>query len=155
MISTIKKKLALLLMFLFASILLSGCFSIKPVVVTGVKNFRPGNLLQNPEFSFDLGVKNPNSYGVTVKRMGINVLVADSSVGGIKISDNTRIAGKSAVQVPVKFQPSMSNLTNMAFGSFKNLFSAKGSNTMEVKGEIVISKFIFSKKIKFSEKIKL
>ena len=137
------------------TLLFTSCFNIKPVVVSGINNFKTANLFSEPELTFDLGVKNPNKFGVTVKRMGINITLSGSDLAGINIPLKTRIASQSSVTVPITLKPSVSSISNMAIGGFKNIFSGTGGQTLEFSGEIVISKFIFNKKIKFREKIKL
>ncbi|HMT27762.1 MAG TPA: LEA type 2 family protein [Bacteroidia bacterium] len=143
------------ILFLIGSLFFSSCTSIQPVMISGVHNFTTGNLVSNPEIKFDLGVKNPNSFGVTVKRMSVNVLLSDSVVAGINIPVKTKIGAQSTIDIPITLKPSVSSLTQMAMSGFKNLFSSKSNSNMELKGEIVIRKFIFTKKIKISEKIKL
>jgi len=140
--------------FVCIIILFSSCASIQPVKVSGVKNFKTADLLSNPKLNFDLGIKNPNKFGVTVKRMGIDVYMGDSVLTGVKIPAKTRIAAHSDVQIPVSLNPSVNSIAAMALGGFKNLFSGSGKSEIDVRGEIVMRKFIFTKKIKIDEKIK-
>lgn len=135
-------------------ILCTSCASIQPVKFTGVKNFKTADLLSDPKMNFDLGINNPNKFGVTVARMGIDIYMGDSVITGVKIPAKTRIAANQDVQIPVSLNPSVKSIANMALGGFKNLFSGSGKSEIELKGEIVMRKFIFTKKIKISEKIK-
>lgn len=151
----VKGKISVSNILIILVLFFCSCSSIQPVVISGIGSIKTQNILTNPEITFDLGVKNPNRYGVTVKRMSLNISLGDSIVAGINIPKKTKIAGHSSVDIPIVMKPSMSSFTNMAVSGFKNIFSRKGNTNLELRGEIIISKFIFTKKIKFKEKINL
>jgi LEA14-like dessication related protein len=111
--------------------------------------------LSKPEFTFDIAIENPNKFGVTVQRMGVNLSLNDSAVAGINIPSKTRIAAGSVITVPVTIQPSVQTMTNLVLGGLKNILSENKKQRIEIKGEIAIRKFIFVKKIKIREAIKL
>jgi LEA14-like dessication related protein len=139
-------------------VLLSGlysCGSIKPVSIKGIENFRPGSTLSKPEFTFDIAIENPNKFGVTVQRMGVNLSLNDSAIAGINIPGKTRIGAGAVISVPVTIQPSVQTMTSLVMGGLKNIFSENKKQRIEIKGEIAIRKFIFVKKIKIREAIKL
>ena len=136
-------------------LLFTSCSSIKPVAITGVKNFRTGNNPAKPEFTFDLGISNPNNFGVTVQRMGVNVYVGDSAIAGVNIPGKTKITRNEKIQVPVTIKPSLQTLTGILMAGVTSLFSNVKDQEMEIKGEIVIRKFIFTRKIKIREAIKM
>lgn len=144
--------------YILLLVLLTGlysCGSIKPVSIKGIENFKTGSGLSKPEFTFDIAIENPNKFGVTVQRMGVNLSLNDSAVAGINIPSKTRIAAGSVITVPVTIQPSVQTMTNLVLGGLKNILSENKKQRIEIKGEIAIRKFIFVKKIKIKEAIKL
>ncbi|MBK8413651.1 MAG: LEA type 2 family protein [Bacteroidetes bacterium] len=93
--------------YVLVLVLLTGlysCGSIKPVSIKGIENFKTGSGLTKPEFTFDIALENPNKFGVTVKRMGVNLSLNDSAIAGINIPSKTRIAAGSVITVPVTIQ---------------------------------------------------
>ncbi|MBL0343444.1 MAG: LEA type 2 family protein [Bacteroidetes bacterium] len=141
---------------LFLLITLFGsCSTFQPLVITEVKNFKTANLLTNPEILFDLQVKNPNKFGVTIKRMGLNVLLAETSIATVEIPGKRKIKGATVVSLPIAIKPSASSLTIIAVSGFMDIFSGKEDKKLDLSGEILIRKFIFARKIKIQESIKL
>lgn len=139
----------------FLLIGLFSCGSIKPVSIKGIENFRPGSTLSKPEFTFDIALENPNKFGVTLQRMGVNLSLNDSAIAGINIPSKTRIGAEAVITVPVTIQPSAQTMTNLVLGGLKNILSSNKKQKFEIKGEIAIRKFIFVKKIKIREAVKL
>ena len=87
--------------------------------------------------------------------MGVNVYVGDSAIAGVNIPGKTRITRNEKIQVPVTIKPSLQTLTGILMAGVTSLFSNVKDQEMEIKGEIVIRKFIFTRKIKIREAIKM
>jgi LEA14-like dessication related protein len=137
------------------SLSMFSCVQIKPVTINGINNFRTENALSKPEFKFDVKVKNPNQFSVTVSRMGVQLVLGDTTLAGINLQPNTRVPALSDVNIPMSLTPSVSTLTGIFMSGIKNMFSDLKKQNMELRGEIVVRKFIFTKKIKIRQAIKL
>lgn len=133
-------------------VLVSSCLMIRPVEVKRLDNFRTELNLQQPEILFDVDVSNPNGFGVTLKSVDIHLGLGDKNLAGIKTSRQMRIPRKGNASLPVVLKPSYSDLSAIAGAGLKEFLGGK-KQSMSVRGEIVISKFIFRRKLRFSEQI--
>ena len=146
--------------FIFYCILLSflslsSCIVVKPVQVTNIDNFRTEKVLTKPELLFDVSIQNPNNFGVRVSELGVNLFVGDRNVIGLNIVNSIKVQRKNSVNIPVTLHPSINDIASLLNSEFNNLISGKSNQKMEIRGEIVMKKFIFTKRIKIKESFKL
>jgi len=127
---------------------------VKPVQVTRVENFKSINTLSDPELTFDLGVQNPNKFGVTVSGMEMSLFNGDSKLVGVRLMQKSRIPGNRTVSLPVSMKPTLSSISALFKSEISNWTKGKGSQKMELRGTIVMKKFIFTRKIKLKEPVR-
>lgn len=134
------------------SVISVSCVSLKPIEVSGIGNFRTDLNVNEPAVLFDVKLKNPNGYGVTLRTMGVSLKIADKTLAELSVSGKTRIARLEKTSVPVVLKPSLNDIKNMATSGFSDLLSGK-KQSLTVEGELVVSKFFIRKKLHFKEKI--
>lgn len=134
------------------SLFFSSCMVIKPVEVKRLDNLRTELNLQQPEILFDVAVSNPNGFGVTLKRVDIHLGLGDKNLAGISTERQIRIPRKGDTSLPVVLRPSYSDLSAIA-GAGLNEFLGGKKQLISVRGEVVIRKFFFRRKLRFSEQI--
>lgn len=130
----------------------SSCVSLRPVEFSGIGNFRTDLNVNEPAVLFDVKLKNPNNYGVTLRSMGVSLKISDKTLAEIAVSGKTHITGLEKTSVPVVLKPSLNDIKNMAASGFSGLLSGK-KQSLTVEGELVVSKFFIRKKLHFKEEI--
>ncbi len=143
--------LSLLLSVMF----LSSCGIIKPVSVMSVGNFTTENVLSKPEIRFDIKIQNPNNFSVTIQKMEIGVSVAGPAFATISLMEGVRVTKRDTMMVPVSLFPSMTEIGSMFSSGIDAFLTGKENPLFEVRGEVVIRKFIFRKRYKIKESIRL
>ena len=83
----------------------SGCLNLKVPQVTGISKFRLSDITKDTRIQFDVGIRNPNTFGVTLKSMKAELFLADSSIAGIGIDRKTRLDANQQVDLPFTVQP--------------------------------------------------
>ena len=127
----------------------SGCLNLKVPQVTGISKFRLSDITKDTRIQFDVGIRNPNTFGVTLKSMKAELFLADSSIAGIGIDRKTRLAANQQVDLPFSVQPKLNALPQLGILGITQLFK-KDNKKVSLRGELKIRKFIFTKKVKFS-----
>ena len=127
----------------------SGCLNLKVPQVTGISKFRLSDITKDTRIQFDVGIRNPNTFGVTLKSMKAELFLADSSIAGIGIDRKTRLAANQQVDLPFSVQPKLNALPQLGILGITQLFK-KDNKQVSLRGELKIRKFIFTKKVKFS-----
>ncbi len=137
--------------FILAVVMLtsSGCLNLKVPQVTGISKFRLSDITKDTRIQFDVGLRNPNTFGVTLKSMKAELFLADSSIAGIGIDRKTRLAANQHVDLPFSVQPKLTALPQLGILGITQLFK-KDNKKVSLRGELKIRKFIFTKKVKFS-----
>ena len=138
--------------FLSISLFFTSCMVIKPVEVKRLDNFRTELNLQQPEILFDVDVSNPNGFGVTLKKVNVNLGLGDKDLAGISTDRKMRIARRGNTRLPVILKPSYADLSAIAGAGLSEFLGAK-KQSVSIRGEIVIGKFLFRRKLRFSEQI--
>ena len=133
---------------LLTGFLLSGCVTIKQPIVTGISNFKLSELSQDMKIKFDVLLKNPNNFGLTLQKMEMDVIMGDSVISSITLDKKQRINPNEVAQIPISVQPKVTLLPQLALSGISNLFK-KDSKTVSVKGKLVVRKFLFRKKYSF------
>jgi hypothetical protein len=100
-------------------------------------------------------VKNPNNFSVQVKNLDCKLLFSDSVIGGLKTMEDVRVTRKESVRMPISFYPNLSALGKLVFSDSWFLKKDEKSSGFEVRGEMKLRKFIFTRKLRWSEKVQL
>ena len=137
--------------FILAVVVLtsSGCLNLKMPQVTGISKLRLSDITKDTRIQFDVGIRNPNTFGVTLKSMKAELFLADSSIAGIGVDRKTRLAANQQVDMPFSVQPKLTALPQLGILGITQLFK-KDNKKISLRGELKVRKFIFTKKVKFS-----
>ncbi|MEZ5068578.1 MAG: LEA type 2 family protein [Bacteroidia bacterium] len=130
------------------AVCMSGCVSLKMPEVTGVSNLRLTDLSKDMSIQFDLGLKNPNSFGVTLKSMKTEILLADSVVASVGLRHKQRLAAGQKTQLPFTVKPDVLSMPKLGWLGITQYL--RKTIKFAVKGRSKSGKFIFFKKYKFS-----
>ncbi|MCC6384362.1 MAG: LEA type 2 family protein [Bacteroidia bacterium] len=123
--------------------LLTSCSPVKPITVKRFDDFKVKTLSTKPAVSFSAVISNPNSFGVTLKSFSANVFLGKQPISAIETTKKTRIASQADISIPFEAYPDLKGIGGM-------LLQGQVSSHWETTGNVVISKFIFRKKIPFS-----
>lgn len=127
---------------------IAGCSSIKAPQVRGIDNVNFTELSPDMKMSFNVNVHNPNAYGIKIRGMNVEVFLDDSLISGIGLAGKQKVAASSNVTLPFVVEPKLARFPKLAWLGVKELFSDTDSK-LKMKGEIVVSKFIFRKRYSF------
>ena len=82
---------------LLAMLIFSSCSIIKPVSVTSVGNFKTVNPLSRPEIRFDVGLRNPNNFSVTIEKMDIGISSGGPVLAKVSLLEGIRVSKRSSL----------------------------------------------------------
>ena len=142
------KKTTLYICF-FVPFIIGGCSSLKYPQITGVQNFNVSDFSTDMKLKFDVNIKNPNNYGVTLRSMKIDVLLDDSLISGVGLDNKERIGANRSATLPITIKPRIIGFPKLGWLALSQLFK-KDDKNFAIKGEVVVSKFIFRKKYHFT-----
>ena len=145
---------SVLLTTILISSVFSSCTSIKPVQIKDISNIKSINTLTNPELSFDLTVENPNNFNIIISRVNLDLYNDESKLVGINLIEKTKVYSQQDVTLPLIMKPSMEMINKLLKSEFDNLVRGNVNQKMEIRGELVMKKFIFSKRIKIKEAVR-
>lgn len=132
-----------------AVVLMCGCASIKYPIITGVENLNVTDISKDMQIKFEVNLKNPNNYGITLRSMKMDVLLDDSLISGVGLDSKQRIAANRTATLPLSIKPRVIGFPKLGLLALAQLFK-KDDKHFKIQGEIVASKFIFRKKYKFN-----
>src|SRR4030095_6662318 len=141
------------MMIILFALSVSSCSIIKPVTVTGVSDFHTVNRGTEPEIWFNLELINPNNFTVTIKKVDIGISMGDQTLVSSKIIEETQITKKEKTLVTGALKPSAESMAALFKSGIDGFLSGK-QNQFQVTGEILIKKFIFTRKYPVKESIK-
>lgn len=133
-----------LLISCLAVVMLTSC-AIQPVAFKNADNLKLDLDFKNPSVTFDLNIYNPNSFGVTLSSVQSIVSVDGKKVSSISAERSTHIPPRSDVAIPLRAQPSMTDIAQFVMAGVK-------AKELRTEGTVTIRKFIFSRKVPFSVK---
>ncbi len=122
--------------------------SIQPVVVQQLDNFNLSLEGSKPNITADLKVHNPNTIGVKIKVFQSVVFLNDKQIGVITLRNTVHISSHGDASIPFVLDLNSGDIMSLAFAAL----AGSTSNTAQVKGYIVLKKFIFKKKFDFELK---
>ena len=138
---------------IFGFVLVSSCGSIQPVTLNEIKNFHAESPLYNPKFKFDAVMFNNNHFGVTLRKMEIGIGTKESFLAKLQIEEKFKIPAGQELIIPLTLSPSLGEIGQLFKSGIDNMLSSHSENQLEVKGQIVIQKFIFRKKYNIRQAI--
>src|SRR5437763_5055209 len=97
-------------LFLLSMLLLEGCFSLKPVTFKQADHFTVTNPLSTPEVSLDMIFENPNSFGLTVKKIETIGSVNNGNLFSYKTDKSLRVGRKSEFTIPIRINMPLNDL---------------------------------------------
>lgn len=107
------------------------------------------------EIRFDLLLSNPNNFSIQVKNLHCRLEFSDSLIGTLHTLRDARITRKEVIRLPLSFYPDIANIGRLVF-SGDRVFDPKNSGKgIELSGEMKMRKFIFTRKVRWSESIRL
>jgi len=130
------------------SLLLSSCFSMKPVEFLRTENFSVTSNNNAPILNFAIVFHNPNAFGCTITSIESEGTVSNRLLFNAGIATKVRAKKKSDFSFPVTARLAKMDF-NQLLGSGINLLLNNEAIPMQVKGEFRMKKFIFSKTYKF------
>lgn len=128
--------------------LFSSCYTIEPVVVKRLDDFQAKTLSTKPSVNFKAVLYNPNAFGITLRAFTCDVKMGGKQISRIETSRKVRIGSNADVSIPLEATPDLKDVAGMILGG-------TGFTDWKAEGNLVVSKFLFRKKIPFSVKGKL
>ncbi len=137
--------IAISLAFVF---LYSSCYTIEPVIVKRLDDFQIKTLSTKPSVNFNAVLYNPNAFGITLRTFTCDVKMGGKLISRIETSRKVRIGPDADVAIPLEASPNLTDVAGMILGG-------TSFTDWKAEGNLVVSKFIFRRKIPFSVKGKL
>ncbi len=137
--------IAISLTFVF---LFTSCYTIEPVAVKRLDDFQVKTLSTKPSINFNAVLYNPNAFGLTLRSFTCDVKMGGKQISRIETSRRVRIASNADVSIPLEASPDLKDVAGMILGG-------TSFTDWKAEGNLVVSKFIFRRKIPFSVKGKL
>jgi len=144
-------------LFLFCICLCSSCISYKPVMITGISDFKSANISgEKVELSFNFEIDNPNRFRMVLKEYDMAVSVNDKSLGKTDAGEKIVIKGKTKASYPFKLSADYKDFMAATVSGLGALLN-KEPVTFKVKGAIKGRIWWFKKNIPIetTQKIKL
>ena len=136
----------LLFAFLMAIIGMNSCH-IQEVSVGTPKDVKVNNLsLSGISIGGKIPINNPNTFGLNVKGVKLNVSVNDIPIGCLNKKERIHISPKSNNAYQINYDASFKDIVKDPVALTNAL--TRGSATLKLSGYVKVSKFIVSKKIK-------
>ena len=136
--------------FLGISILLvlSSCFTMKPVEFRRTENFSVAGNNNSPLVSFGIVFHNPNKFGCTISDIESEGSIQDRLLFNAGVKSKVRAKANSDVTFPVTANLAKMQVSQL-LGTGLNLLLNDEAIPMKVKGSLKVRKFIFSKTYRF------
>lgn len=143
-------KLKIYFIFFISTILFSGCFSVKPVIIGKVQDINLDNFLTNELFfSFKTNVKNPNNFKIKVTEVKLKASLDNIDIGKVTKVSRVTIPPNSdqlyEVKITIQLSENYSNISDLIQLSMR-------SSSIKFAGYIKVRTFLFSKKIPVEDK---
>ena len=133
------------LIFVCGLLAFSSCFTIEPVTVKSVDDFKIKTLAPQPSVSFNVVINNPNPVGVTLKEYKSEAFLGDKKIADIFVVKNSHLAANSDSKIPIETTPSLNEIAAM-------MLAGAAPKMVRVKGYVTVGKFIFKKTFPFDVK---
>jgi LEA14-like dessication related protein len=134
--------------------LFCSCFTIKPVEFIKAENMKTQKTDSAFEMTFDLAMHNPNNWSLRLSDLQTVVSINDQKLGQANLATVTRLKRNSDFSLPVHAKASLGDLINLSGLGIGLLFGNQTAVAI-IKGNMVLKKFIFHKKVQFEYKEKI
>jgi LEA14-like dessication related protein len=124
-------------------LLLTSCMTFQPLTISNIDSVKLVEMKgKDVVIQASFKVQNPNGIGFSVKTSDLDVLLNSSFVGKAKIKDRIRIPRKSDQFYTVQVTANMAQVLMNGLMNMNSIFSG-GKSKVGLKGDLLISKFIF------------
>jgi len=137
-------------LIILASLVFSGCFSVKDIQVGAVEGIKVNKFKDN-KLSIEvlLPIGNPNYFRFKISEINLKVSIRGKELGEINSVDNVIIPPKSelthAFSIDLEF-------SNVLLGTVAFINSLSGNKVkLELDGYIVVKSFLFKRKVYIKE----
>lgn len=131
------------LLFIISISVLSSCVALKEPQVRTINNVNADGLFSgHPKISFDVVLYNPNSIGMSMTNLSLQVKSGNTVMAEIKNDKAFYAAPMAETAIPLSIEPTMQQMNSLIQAGLGNgdLDKFTGSGTVTVR------KFLFSKK---------
>lgn len=129
-------------------LLFASCYTIEPVTVKRIDDFQVNALSTKPAIRFNAVLYNPNTFGITLRSFTCDVKMGRKQISRIETSRKVRISSNAEISIPLEASPDLKDVAGMILGG-------TSFTDWNAEGNLVVSKFIFRRKIPFAVKGKL
>jgi len=136
------------------AIALTSCAPIQPIVFKSVDNFTVTRVGLTPEFKAEVHLFNPNNVGARVQAMTIDVYINNTKLTSVCMDSKTCIRAVGDFTVPVLATPSLVDIIKLIPNGI-SFFKDNKEIPVNIKGDVVIKKFIFTRHYTFDYTEKL
>ena len=149
-----KRNINLLFAILLIVAALSSCAPIKPIEFKTIDNFTVSRTGLTPELRADVHLFNPNKTAARIQSMTIDVFVNDTKLTSVCMDSKSCVRAVGDFIVPVLAQPSLVDIIKIIPKGLSFLKDNK-EIPVNIKGDVVIKKFLFKKHYTFDYTEKL
>src|ERR1035441_3783187 len=133
---------------------LTSCLPIKPIEFKSIDNFTVSRVGLTPEIKADVHLFNPNKTAARIQSMIIDVFVNNTKLSSVCMDSKTCVCAVGDFTVPVLATPSLVDIIKLIPSGISFLKDHK-EIPVNIKGDVVIKKFLFSKHYTFDYTEKL
>jgi LEA14-like dessication related protein len=133
---------------------LSSCFTIRPLEFKKTENITTNRTDTALEMTFDVAMHNPNNVSIRLSKLEAEVTLDNLPLGKAGLSNSVRLTRNSDFILPISARASLVDLINLS-GIGLNLYLGNQTATATIKGNMILKKFIFCKKIQFEYQEKI
>lgn len=144
------------ILLLLPVLLLTGCFSFKPVVPEKIRDVKVNSLdAKGIDLSLVLNIRNPNGYRIRVKHVDLDLSAAGMKLGKVQLRQQIVIPARSSSEHTIQLQTSFRDAGLAAIPGILGIIKDR-KLVLTGEGEIRAGVFILSKnfRVSFSEEVK-
>ncbi len=136
--------------FIFITLFLTGCFSVKPVNVGDVKDYQFKNLTKSGvSIILDIPIENQNNFKFKITNVNIDISIDGNKLGTVTKIKKIVVPAKSNDTYTFELRADFSKLLKGSWSILKSFM--KRSVDMHLQGYIKVKAFFISKKIDIDE----
>ncbi|MEI6817241.1 MAG: LEA type 2 family protein [Bacteroidota bacterium] len=151
-----KNSIQLLLAITLISVAMISCAPMKPIEYKSVDNFTVTMKGLAPEIRADVHLRNPNSMGARIAAMTIDVFIDGTKLSSVCM-DTTCVRAVGDFTIPVVAQTNLVDLAKIIPTGLNAFLGKKSKHELpvDIKGNVTVKKFLFSKHFEFEFKEKI
>ena len=144
------KNLRLSILIIIATFFLTGCFSLKPVNVGDVKDYKFKDLTKSGvSIILDIPIENQNNFKFKITDVNIDISIDGNNLGTVKKIKKITIPANSNDVYTFELKADFSKLLKGSWSILKSFM--KRSVDMHLQGYIKTKAFLMTKKIEINE----